>query len=222
MIYTARQLADLHNGNGQLMLPYGARLTPLAVDWAKSRKISIEYSNIELPKPVVLPIGITPTLPSPARLSSPKSGVPGEGSKALLWWCDGPCGAGKAAIMGMQKESTLQPIDLPSDAGSLAKVVKHLAGEIKTGNATGGIILVKTGAAAVLFANRCPSLRAVLGTCLQAVEQGISQVAANVLVVEYPYQTLMQIKNMLSRFVRGQRTPSEQVQKQLQELASCG
>jgi ribose 5-phosphate isomerase RpiB len=214
MIYTARQLADLHHGNGQLVLPYGARLTPLAVDWAKSRKIQIGYSNIELPKPVVRPIGITPTQPSP--------GVSGEGSRALLWWCDGPCGAGKAAIMAMQKESTLQPIDLPNDAGSLAKVVKHLASEIKTGNATGGVILVQTGAAALLFANRCPSLRAVLGTCLQAVEQGISQVAANVLVMEYPYQTLMQIKNMLSRFVRGQRTPSEQVQKQLQELASCG
>ena len=42
MIYTARQLEDLHkgNGNGQLVLPYGARLTPLAVDWARARKVA--------------------------------------------------------------------------------------------------------------------------------------------------------------------------------------
>jgi ribose 5-phosphate isomerase RpiB len=218
MIYTARQLADLHSGNGQLVLPYGARLTPLAVDWAKSRKISIGYSNIELPKPTHQPIGLTSFIPSPDTPGEGRVGV----TPKMLWWCDGPCGAGKAAIMTMQKESTLQPIDLPSDAGSLVKVVKHLAGEIKTGNAASGVILVQTGAAALLFANRCPSLRAVLGTCLQAVEQGISQVAANVLVIEYPYHSLMQIRNMLSRFVRGQRTPSEQVQKQLQELASCG
>jgi ribose 5-phosphate isomerase RpiB len=208
MIYTARQLQDLHqaNGNGQVVLPYGARLTPLAVDWARSKKIQIGYSNIELPVPTPQPIGqpnVTTALPT-------------------IWWCDGPCGAGKAAIMSLAKEATLQSIDLPNDAASLAKVAKRIAGEIKGGNAGGGVIMVQTGAAALLFANRCPSIRAVLGTCLQAVEQGISQVAANVLVIEYPYQTLMQMKNMLGRFVRGQRMPSEQVQKQLQELASCG
>ena len=32
MIFTARQLEDLHRTNGHVVLPYGARLTPLAVD----------------------------------------------------------------------------------------------------------------------------------------------------------------------------------------------
>ena len=50
MIYTARQLQDLHKGNGQLILPYGARLTPLAADWARSKKLAIGYSNIETPR----------------------------------------------------------------------------------------------------------------------------------------------------------------------------
>lgn len=212
MIYTARQLEDLHkaNANGQLVLPYGARLTPLAVDWAKSRKVSIGYSNVEPPKLEPRPIGQAATAATPD-------------AKPLLWWCDGPCGAAKAAIVTQSKESAMAPIDLPADAKAIVKVIKHLASEVKSGRASGGVLLVQTGAAALLFANRCPSLRAVLGTCLEAVEQGLQQVAANVLVIEYPYKTLMQVKNVLGRFARGNRPAlSDEVQRQLQELASCG
>jgi hypothetical protein len=211
MIYTARQLEDLHKGNsnGQLVLPYGARLTPLAIDWAKSKRIAIGYSNIEAIKPVARAIGV--------QASTPAIGTP------LLWWCDGPCGAAKAAIAAQSKETSLTGIEFPSEASSVARVVKHLAAEVKAGRALGGILLVQTGAAALLFANRCASLRAVLGTCLEAVEQGIGLVAANVLVIEYPHKTLSQVKNMLGRFARaGQRTPSDDVQHHLQELASCG
>ena len=75
---------------------------------------------------------------------------------------------------------------------------------------------------AVVYANRCPSLRAILGTCLDAVEQGVQQLAANVLVIEHPYKTLQQVKNMLSRFVRAKRGLSDDVKRQLQELATCG
>src|SRR3954471_6731251 len=48
MFLTARQLEDLHraNGsNGHLVLPYRARLTPLAVDWVRARKIALGYSD---------------------------------------------------------------------------------------------------------------------------------------------------------------------------------
>jgi hypothetical protein len=74
----------------------------------------------------------------------------------------------------------------------------------------------------MLYANRCPSLRAVLGTCLEAVEQGVRLVAANLLVIEHPYKTLQQTKTLLARFVRGRRELSDDVVKQLSELSSCG
>ena len=213
MIYTARQLEDLHkaNGNGQVVLPYGARLSPLAADWAKSKKVAVGYSNIEAPKFEVKPIGgVGPGAPAAAD------------ARPFLWWCDGPCGAAKAAIVAQSKESPLHPIDLPSDAKAIVKVIKHLASEVKADRSSGGVLLVHSGAAAVIFANRCPSLRAVIGTCLETVEQGIQHVAANVLIIEYPHRTLMQIKNVLSRFARGNRRLSDEVQQQLQELASCG
>src|SRR5256885_1597302 len=107
MIYTARQLEDLHKGNanGQLVLPYGARLTPLAADWAKSKRISVGYSDIEAPKPHA-------TLATTATATQSVQSV--AGSTPLLWWCDGACGAAKAAIAAQSKESSLAAIDLPS------------------------------------------------------------------------------------------------------------
>ena len=204
MIYTARQLEDLHKtANGPLVLPYGARLTPLAADWIKAKKVSVGYSNVEPPKPPVKAI----------------NGVPTESTTGLLWWCDGPCGAAKAAIAAQSKETPLAPFE----AKDLLTAIKHLAAEVKAARAHGGVLLVQTAASALLFANRCPSLRAMLGTSLETVEQGIQSVAANVLVIEYAQKTLPQIKNLLGRFARaGKRELSDEVKLQLQELSSCG
>lgn len=209
MIFTARQLEDLHKSNGHVVLPYGARLTPLASDWAKSRKIVVGYSNVEVPAGGVKPVKTTSDAPSAA-------------ANPFLWWCDGPCGAAKAAITGQARESSLAPIDLPADRKQTAAAIKQLAAGVKGGKAAGGLLLVETGAAAVIYANRCRSLRAVLGTSLQSVEQGVQNLAANVLVIEYPRLTLMQVRNLLSRFVRMPRELSEDVKQQLAELASCG
>jgi ribose 5-phosphate isomerase RpiB len=214
MIVTERQLEDLHkqNGsNGHVTLPYRARLTPLASDWVRRRKIVLGYSDGE----VQTTHGAS-AAPAPAADGLPTS------AGGMLWWCDGPCGPAKAALVALEKESSLKALDVPQDGSRIATVVKTLASEVKSGRASAGVLMVKTGATALVFANRCPSLRAVLGTCLDAVEQGIQQVAANVLVIEYPHQTLQQMKNMLGRFTRARREQSPELRKQLEELASCG
>ena len=84
-----------------------------------------------------------------------------------------------------------------------------------------GTDAMQYGAEAMVYANRCASLRAVLGTCFEAVEQGVQHVAANVLVIEYPYKSLSQVKNLLARFVKGKRELSEELRQRLKELASC-
>jgi hypothetical protein len=205
MIFTARQVEDLHKSNGHVRLPVGARLTPLASDWLRSRKIGIAYGDDQ-----------AAVATSVARSSSPAT--PGT----VLWWCDGPCGQAKAAIASQARETNLQPMPVTAEAKYLIAAVKHLAGEIKGDRAVAGVLLVQSGAAAVVYANRCPSLRAILGTCRDAVQQGIELVGANVLVIEHPYQTLQQTRNLLSQFVRMRRTPGEDVKRQLQELSSCG
>lgn len=211
MIYTARQLEDLwkaNGANGQLVLPYRARLSPLAADWVKAKKVAVGYSDNGAPKP---PASLEP-------VSAPAQAPAG----AYLWWCDGACGTAKAALMGVGREAALSELGVPSDSSKLVSVIKQVASEVKTGKTAGGILMVQAGASAMVYANRCPSLRAVIGTCLETVEQGIQQVAANVLVIEYPHKTLQQMKNMLGRFMKGRRELSEEVRRQLQELASCG
>lgn len=234
MFFTARQLEALHResgSNGHLVLPYRARLTPAAQDWVRLKKIALGYSedgatafrgrSQNADSSAVTSTGPkTGDVPSPAKRADGSAAASGAGT--LLWWCDGPCGVAKAAITQQQRESLLRGIDLPSDAGQLVPVVKRLANEIKTGSATAGVLVVKNASAVMVFANRCPSLRAVVGTCLDAVEQAIVQVAANVLVIEHPYKTLSQIKTMLARFARAKRELSPDVQRQLAELAGCG
>jgi ribose 5-phosphate isomerase RpiB len=215
MIYTARQLEDLwkaNGSNGQVVLPYRARLTPMASDWIKSKRIQIGYSDLD-PSAAV------------AKAKEAQATIAAAGASSgtrYLWWCDGPCGTAKAAIMGQAKEANLAEAPVPSDAGKLVAAIKHVASEIKSNKASGGILMVQSGAAALVYANRCPSLRAIVGTCFETVEQGIQQVAANVLVIEYPHKTLQQIRNLLSRFVKARRELSDDVKRAMQELASCG
>lgn len=205
MIFTARQVEDLHKSNGHVRLPVGARLTPMASDWLRSRKIAAVFGETEKPKEQAPAAGI----------STPSAGT-------ILWWCDGPCGQAKAALAAQARETNLQPMPVTTEPKNIVAAVKHLASEIKADRASAGILVVQTGAAAMIYANRCPSLRAVLGTCREAVQQGVTQLAANVLVIEHPYQSLSQVRNLLGTFVRGQREPSDLVKQQLKDLASCG
>jgi ribose 5-phosphate isomerase RpiB len=216
MIYTARQVEELwkaNGSNGQVVLPYRARLTPMASDWIKAKRVQVGYSDID-------------TASAVAKVNEAQATIAAAGANAsqgaYLWWCDGPCGTAKAALMGQAKEANLAEAPVPSDAGRLVAAIKHVAGEVKSGKASGGILMVQSGATALVYANRCPSLRAIVGTCFETVEQGIQQVAANVLVIEYPHKTLQQIRNLLSRFVKAKRELSDDVKRAMQELGSCG
>ena len=57
---------------------------------------------------------------------------------------------------------------------------------------------------------------------MESVEQGVKLAGANVLIIEHPYKTLQQVKNLLSRFTKAKHELSEEVRRQLQEMASCG
>jgi ribose 5-phosphate isomerase RpiB len=221
MIVTARQLEDLHRqsgSNGRVTLPYRARMTPLAQDWIRSKKVVVGYGDVG-----PAPDGTaSPTAAATTNMNPPLAASHAPSAGSFVWWCDGPCGPAKAAVIAHEKEASLRALDKPTDSKQLVSVLKAIAADVKSGRTQGAILLVQNGALATVFANRCPSLRAILGTSLEAVEQGIQQAAANVLIIEHPQKTLQQTRNLLSRFTRGKRALSEDVQRQLQELASCG
>src|SRR5690242_9805565 len=177
MIITARQLEDLHrqNGaNGHVTLPYRARLTPLAVDYIKQRKLVVGYSSVSVESRNDKTSAVRKEPLAASRTNA--AATPAPSSTSLLYWCDGPCGPAKAAVVSAEKESNLHALANPADPAQLIPVIKHIASEVKSSRASGAILLVQHGAAAVVFANRCPSLRAALGTSLEAVEQAIQQV----------------------------------------------
>ena len=221
MIFTARQLEDLHKTNGHVTLPLGARLTPMAHDWARSRQVAIVYDGQPAPVPAAGAASAARSSASQAPQAMAHASAPVPAGQ-ILWWCDGPCGAAKAALAAVGREANVAPMTIKAEPKFLVGAIKHLAKEIKADRAAAGILLVQSGAAAAVYANRCPSLRAILGTCRDAVQQGLDQVGANVLIVETPHQTLQQVRNVLSLFVRMRRTPSDDVKRQLQELTTCG
>src|SRR5687768_2458484 len=141
MIFTARQLEDLHKTNGHVTVPVGARVTPLVQDWLRHKKIALKYGTNGYPqKPAVSAVGTVASQMMPTAEAAGFSG--------LLWWCDGPCGQAKGAISAQARESNLQPLDVPATADNLVPAIKRIASEVKAGRASGGILLVQSGAAA--------------------------------------------------------------------------
>lgn len=197
----------------------GSRLTPLAQDWLKHKKVQISYGS--------MPIAAA----DPARAATEKSAAIATSagasvsstSDAVLWWCDGPCGQAKAAIAAQARETRLEALNVTPEPKNLVAAVRLIAKTVRDDQAAGGVLLVTSAASAVVYANRCRSIRAVPGTCRQSVEQGVQQVAANMLIIEHPYQTLSQVRNMLSVFIRGiaERAATDWVHQQLNELAGC-
>lgn len=203
MIYTARQLERLLAEEGRIVLPYQARLTPLATDWVRSRRVQVGYSNV------------SPKTGSTAA-ATPQAQIVGTPASPLRYWCDGPCGQAKAALAHLGKQNQLKPIDIAADVKQTVEVVRLLKRELQAGEAA--LLLVNQAALATVLVNRCPNLRGIVGTSLQAIDQ-LAVIGPNVLIVEHSRQTMMQVRNIVERFMRLPHVPDEQLRRQLEEAA---
>lgn len=182
-------------------------MTPLAQDWLKSRKISLVYTDLsEAPRPAVTGIR---TGEAPAAAS---------GGAKFLWWCDGPSGMAKGALSA-HRDVNMAGLQTPADAGKTVAAVKELVGAIKGDPSAAGLFFVQSAGLATVYLNRPRQLRAVVGTTLQSLEAAIRAAGPNVLVVEYPTQTLQQMKNLIGRFVKAKRDLSPETRQGLQELS---
>ena len=201
-IVTANQLqaAMAAAPDGVAVLACDARLTPLAADLAREKPQGVCRAS-------------SGTVAAPA-------GSPAPAALPLLWWADGPNAAVRQIVE--QRRDRLRSSTTGANPSATAQVVRDLAAAIKARQVAGGLLFVNHAAQAMCYANRCLSIRAVLGTCDEAVEQGLGELGANVLVLEYPFVGQRAMAAMVDRFMHAPPTVPPSVERMLAELHRCG
>jgi len=133
-----------------------------------------------------------------------------------LWWLEGQCTAVTSLVS--QRSHLLRAVG----GTSLIQVVRNLATAVKSKQAAGGVLFVPNAARAMCYANRASTLRAVVGTCPQALEQGINELGANVLVIEYPYVKPDVMTTMMDHFINRSPSVPPNIQRELADLQRNG
>ena len=200
-IVTASQLRRIWetSPDGVALLTADARLTPLASDLVRQHPQKMRRM--------------------PAA-SGASTGVARGAAPAWIWWSDGGCRAAEQ-IVAMREARFLAAVAAaaPSVLGS---VVRDLAAALRGGRAAGGVLFVRSAALAMCYANRCASIRAVVGTCGEAVEEGIRDLGANLLVIEYPHVGPEAMEAMVDRMTRQLPVAPPRTLRDLADLHRCG
>ena len=205
-IITARQLQEAMDAapEGVAVLAPNARLTPLAADLVRQEPQKINRLA------TVVASG------SPTAQAVPS--VAAEGTHLpWLWWIDHACNAVER-IVGARAPQ-LRPSAVGRSGGAqLVQVVRDIAVSIRANHIAGAILFVRNAAATMCYANRCASIRAVVGTSDDAVEQGIRDMGANVLVIERPQIGPRAMTAMVDRMLQQMPKVPTQVQRELADL----
>ncbi len=188
-VITASKLAGLE---GTVYLAPGARLSPLAVDLAKQRKLHIQTVNT-----------VTKAAAAPS----------------WIYWMQGHCPSAARAIEQWRGQAVA---DARISAGQqLPTVIRAIAKDFSGGQMRLAVLFVPSAARAVCLANRCENLRAIVGTCRQAVQEGIEFLGANVLVLEYPHHGFKSMVDLIGLFLSSTGKAPKDVESQLAALAVC-
>ncbi|MEX2216371.1 MAG: hypothetical protein WD768_19825 [Phycisphaeraceae bacterium] len=202
-IVTANQLQEAMkaSADGVAYLTPDAKLTPLANDLARQKPQNIKRSS--------------PAAPAGHTSSSASSAAASQ----YVWWIEGACPVVREVIPTYG--AALRPIASDSHRAALPNVVRELARMIKARQVTGGVLFVPSASRAICYANRCSSIRAFVATCGEAVEQGLRDLGANVMVIEYPHQGRRAMTAMLDRFMQTPPVVPPAVERDLADLHRC-
>jgi hypothetical protein len=200
-IITASQLQEaLTAAKGDaIYLAPDARLTPLANDLARSHAERIKRAL--------------------GGGSNPSNNVD-VAALPWLWWIDGKCPV--VDQVTTEHPGRLRRATAGASSSALVQVIRELAGAIRAKKIAGGFLFVHNAARATCLANRCSSIRAVVGTCGEAVEQGVNELGANVLIIEYPHHGHRSTSGMVDRMLQQGPRPPAVVERELADLHRCG
>ena len=177
---------------GTIYLAPGAQLSPLAMDMARQRRLEIQT------------ISAAPKTPAAA---------------AWIYWMQGHCPSAARAIEQLRGRAVA---DVRTSASQqLPAVIRAVAKEFSGGQTRLAVLFVPSAARAVCLANRCANIRAIVGTCRQAVQEGMEQLGANVLVMEYPHHGFKSMAELIGLFLTSSGRAPKDVESQLTELAAC-
>ena len=220
MIFTQRQLDQLLKLQGKIVLPYRARLSPAAQDWVRHNKVAIGYDDSAFETAAKSASNQNPS----AQWAMTNVNRAAKHTPRFLWWSDGPDGVCKAAVGMASREVKLESMAILEDASRAVSAVRTLSKAVHDGLAVGGVLIVKNAGPALIYTNKAADLRAVMSTTLAAVEESIATLAANVLVIERDKCSLIQLRNILVRFCRGERKIDPVMQSELDSLGRgcCG
>jgi len=196
MIVTQRQLQQLLREHGKVVIPYRARLSPMAQDWVRHNKISIGYDDAN---------------------SNVNANVL-VSQKPYLWWSDGPDGVSKAAIAMSARDVLLQPMAILADNSRAIAAIRAANCAVQDNTAAGAVLVVKNAGPALIIANKTKHLRATVAGTIASVEEVMRSLAANVLVIQREQFTLHQIKNLLLHFCRGERVLDAAMRSELESI----
>ncbi len=200
-IVTANQLqaAIDASSHGIALLTETARLTPLANDLARQYPEKIKRVS---------------------RATSVSSVKQAAADQPWCWWMQGHCQT--VATVMRERNSRFRTLAASHSDQSQGQVIRDLASAIRSGATPGGLLFVPSAARILCYANRCASIRAVVGTCGEAVEQGIKELGANVLVIEYPHHGPRAITTMVDRFSASVPKAPPAIERDLADLHRCG
>jgi len=205
-IITARKLQDAMDASpdGVALLAPTARLSPLANDLARQHKDRIRRAS-----PIDQSADVSRGAGWQAGVTSP-----------WLYWIQRSCSVAEQIVA--ERTSVLSQMTASKAPDALPQVVRDIAGAIKSRSSPGGIIFVPSAAKAMCYANRCPSIRAVVGTCTKAVEEGVDHLGANVMVIEYPHHGPESMAAMVDLMTKKAPSVPPQIERELADLQRCG
>jgi len=204
---TARRLQDAKAK--VIALGPGAKLTPAGADYVRENDIKIQ----RLTKASCACGG-----PCCDEKKKNTNGAATNHGR-LAFWIDGHCEA--VNQIAAQLRESMSPIAAPRQTSGLVEACTTLARRIASGQTSGGVLFVRSAALAACFANRCKSIRAVVGTCDGAVEQGVRQLDANVLIIETAQHGADAMRRLIETFTATPRGNNAAVLNQLRELDTC-
>lgn len=187
MYVTARQLEQLHRTTGAAVLPFEARLTPAAVDWAKQHGIDIrrvaKVVADTAAQAMTSPIPVAPAIRAPYG-----------------WWSGVASGVAKAALMAVEREKGLTPLAVAADDRDILALAREVRSRIASGTLAGAVVVVANAGLATVVLNRA-GLRAIVASTLVLTDAAIREASPEVLIIEADRWSLHELKRLIERFV---------------------